>query len=141
MGNRCASKCVPFWNIPAYNHSFLNWVCSLLCSTCKQEKIIYSFEYKISFLTEVQDLSEKPRIDPEKAKEIRERAKERSLILREIKNQGSSTLDELAKATSIEKEKLFKHLITMRQFGKIAIVGERDNQLVYGLPEGEETKS
>jgi len=29
----------------------------------------------------------------------------------------------------------------MRQFGKIAIAGERDNQLVYGLPEGEETKS
>jgi len=27
----------------------------------------------------------------------------------------------------------------MRQFGKIAIAGERDNQLVYGLPEGEET--
>ena len=86
-------------------------------------------------------MSERPRIDPKKAKEMQERAKERSLILREIKNQGSSTLDELAKATSIEKEKLFKHLITMRQFGKIAIVGERDNQLVYGLPEGEETKS
>ena len=89
----------------------------------------------------VQDLSEKPRIDPEKAKQMQERAKERSLILRAIKNQGPLTLDELVKATSMEKEKLFKHLIAMRQFRKIAITGERDNQLVYSLPEGEETKS
>jgi len=86
-------------------------------------------------------LSEKSKIAPEKAKEMQERAKERSLILREIKNQGPSTLDELAKVTGIEKEKLFRHIIAMRQFGKIAIAGERDNQLVYGLPEGEETKS
>jgi len=86
-------------------------------------------------------MSEKPKIAPEKAKEMQQRAKERSLILKEIKNQGPSTLDELAKATRMEKEKLFKHIIAMRQFGKIAIAGERDNQLVYGLPEGEETKS
>ena len=86
-------------------------------------------------------VAEKPRIEPEKAKEMQERAKERSLILREIKNQGPSTLDELAKATGMDKEKLFKHIIAMRQFGKIAIAGERDNQLVFGLPEGEEIKS
>jgi len=86
-------------------------------------------------------MSEKPKIDPEKAKEMQERAKERSHILKEIKNQGPLTLDELSKTTGIDKEKLFKHIIAMRQFGKIAIAGERDNQLVYGLPEGEETKS
>jgi len=84
-------------------------------------------------------VSEKPKIAPEKQKEMQDRAKERSLILKEIKNQGPSTLDELAKVTGIDKEKLFKHIIAMRQFGKIAIAGERDNQLVYGLPEGEET--
>ena len=84
-------------------------------------------------------MAEKQRIAPEKAKEMQERAKQRSLIIREVKNKGPSTLDELAKATGIEKEKLFKHIIAMRQFGKIAITGERDNQLVYGLPEGEET--
>jgi predicted transcriptional regulator len=82
--------------------------------------------------------AEKPRVDPEKAKEMQERAKERSLILKEIKSQGALTLDELSKATGIDREKLFKHIIAMRQFGKIAITGERDNQLVYGLPEGEE---
>ena len=82
-------------------------------------------------------MAEKPKIELEKAKEMQERAKERSLILREIKKQGPSTLDELAKATGMDREKLFKHLIAMRQFGKIAIAGERDNQLVYGLPEGE----
>lgn len=84
-------------------------------------------------------MSEKPKISPERQKEMQERAKERSLILKELKNQGPSTLDELSKVTCIEKEKLFRHMIAMRQFGKIAITGERDDQLVYGLPEGEET--
>lgn len=84
-------------------------------------------------------MSERPKLAPEKAKEMQERAKERNLILKEMKNIGPSTLDELSKATGIEREKLFKHVIAMRQFGKIAIRGERDNQLVYGLPEGEET--
>jgi predicted transcriptional regulator len=82
-------------------------------------------------------MAEKPKISPEKAKEMQERSRERSLILKEIKGQGPQTLDELAKTTGIEKEKLFKHIIAMRQFGKVAITGERDNQLVYGLPEGE----
>lgn len=83
--------------------------------------------------------SEKPKLSPERAKEIQERARERNLIIKEIKNNGASTLDELSKVTGIDKEKLFKHIIAMRQFGKIAITGERDNQLVYGLPEGAET--
>jgi len=82
-------------------------------------------------------LAEKPRIAPEKVKEIQERTKERNRILMEIKNQGPSTIDELAKVTGIDKEKLFKHMIAMRQFGIVVIAGERDNQLVYDLPEGE----
>ena len=84
-------------------------------------------------------MSEKPRTDPKKTKEMQERTRERNLIIREMKNQGSLTVEELSKTTGIEKSKLRKHLIAMRQFGKIAIAGERDNQLVYGLPEGEET--
>jgi len=80
-------------------------------------------------------MSEKPRISQEKAKEMQERAKERSLILKEIKSTGPSTIDELAKVTGMEKSVLLKNLIAMRQFGKISVVGERDNQLVYGLPE------
>lgn len=86
-------------------------------------------------------MAEKPKISPEKAKEMQERAKERSLILKEIKNQGPLTLDELSKTTGIDREKLFRHVIAMRQFGKIAIAGERNNQLEYGLPEGEESGS
>lgn len=85
-------------------------------------------------------MAEKPRVAPEKAKEMQERVKERNIILKGIKERGPSTLDELSKATGIDREKLFKHVIAMRQFGKLAIAGERDNQLVYGLPEGEETK-
>ena len=84
-------------------------------------------------------MAEKPTISPEMAKELQDRAKQRSQILKEIKNQGPLTLDELSKTTGIDREKLFKHIIAMRQFGKIAIAGERDNQLVYGLPEGEES--
>ena len=81
-------------------------------------------------------MAEKPKISPEKAKEMQERSRERSLILNQLKDQGPQTLDELSKVTGIGKEKLFKHMIAMRQFGKIAIAGERDNQLVYSLPEG-----
>jgi len=83
----------------------------------------------------VKALSEKPRVDTEKAKEMQERARERNLILQEMKNHGPSTIDELSKATSMEKSKLLMHLIAMRQFGKVLIMGERDNQLVYGLPQ------
>lgn len=79
-------------------------------------------------------MSTKPRVDPEKTKAMQERTKERNLIVQAMKNQGSMTVEELSKTTSIEKPKLLKHLIAMRQFGKILIVGERNSQLVYGLP-------
>jgi len=82
-------------------------------------------------------MSVKPKISPETAKLMQERTKERSLILNQLKTNGPMTLDELTKITGMERERLFKHMIAMRQFGKIAITGERDNQLVYGLPEGE----
>jgi len=80
-------------------------------------------------------LSQKSRIAPEKAKEIQERNRERNLIVQGIRNQGPLTVDELSKVTGMEKSKLLGHLIAMRQFGKIFIVGERDDQLVYGMPE------
>ncbi len=80
-------------------------------------------------------MSEKPRLDPEKVKELQERTRERNLILKVIKDHGPSTVDELSKATSMEKSKLVKHLVAMRIFGKVAVVGERDSQLVYSLPE------
>ena len=79
-------------------------------------------------------MSEKPRVDLEKTKTMQERTKERNLIIQGMKNQGSLTVDELSKITGIEKSRLLKHLIAMRQFGKVLIVGERNNQLVYGLP-------
>jgi predicted transcriptional regulator len=81
-------------------------------------------------------MAEKPKISPERAKEMQERNRERALILNHIKGQGPQTLDELSKVTGIDKEKLFKHMIAMRQFGKVAIAGEKDNQLIYSLPEG-----
>ncbi len=85
-------------------------------------------------------MSEKPKISPERQKEMQERAKERNLIIKGLKEQGPLTLDELVKVTGMDRERLFKHMIAMRQFGKVAIAGERDDQLVYGLPEGSETE-
>jgi predicted HTH transcriptional regulator len=79
-------------------------------------------------------LSAMPRVDPEKTKVMQERTRERNLIVQAMKNHGSMTVEELSKITGIEKPKLLKHLIAMRQFGKVLIVGERNSQLVYGLP-------
>jgi predicted ArsR family transcriptional regulator len=79
-------------------------------------------------------LSEKLKISPEKAKEMQERSKERNLIVEAMKSHGSSTVEELSKATGIEKSRVLRHLIAMRAFGKVQIAGERDNQLVYSLP-------
>ena len=80
-------------------------------------------------------LSEERKTDPKKAKEMQERTRERNLIVREMKNQRSLTVEELSKTTGIEKSKLLKHLIAMSQFGKVQVVGERGNQLVYRLAE------
>jgi predicted ArsR family transcriptional regulator len=82
----------------------------------------------------VKILSEKAKVDPEKTKAMQERNKERNLIVQGLKNHGSLTVEELSKITCIEKPKLLKHLIAMRQFGKVLVVGERNNQLMYGLP-------
>jgi predicted ArsR family transcriptional regulator len=73
-------------------------------------------------------------MSPEKAKEIQERNKERNLIVQALKNQGSSTVEEIAKTTGIEQSRVLRHLIAMRAFGKVQIEGDRDNQIVYCLP-------
>lgn len=77
----------------------------------------------------------KPTISPEKAKEIQERARERNIILVELINRGSSTIGELSRAIGMEKSKLLRHLTAMRQDGKVSVVGERDDQPVYGFTE------
>lgn len=78
-------------------------------------------------------MTEKPKISPEKSREMQERNKERNLITKEIKARGASTVEELSNATGIEKSKLLRHLIAMRAFGKVQIVGDRDNQILYNL--------
>jgi Fic family protein len=96
--------------------------------------VLYTAFAWVSFPGEVEALSEKPRVDPQKTKEMQERNKERSLIVQEMKNRGSLTVEDLSKTVGIEKSKILKHLIAMRQFGKVQVVGERDNQLVYCIP-------
>jgi predicted ArsR family transcriptional regulator len=82
-------------------------------------------------------LYEKPKVDPQRTKEIQERNRERNLIVQEMKSHGSLTVEDLSKKVDLEKSKILKHLIAMRQFGKVQVVGERDNQLVYDLPKKE----
>jgi predicted ArsR family transcriptional regulator len=84
-------------------------------------------------------LSEKLKVDPQKTREMQERNKERSLIVQEMKSRGSLTVEDLSKTVGIEKAKILKHLIAMMQFGKVQVVGERDNQLVYSLPKQQKT--
>jgi hypothetical protein len=81
----------------------------------------------------VKNLPKKSSISPEKANEIQEREKERTQILIGMENRGPSTISELSAATGIEKSKLLKHLTAMRQFGKVEIVSERDNQPIFDL--------
>jgi predicted ArsR family transcriptional regulator len=76
-------------------------------------------------------------MSPEKAKEMQERNKERNLIIQAIKKDGSSTVEKISNATGIEKWRVLRHLIAMRAFGKVQIVGDRDNQLVYSLLKGD----
>jgi predicted ArsR family transcriptional regulator len=78
-------------------------------------------------------LTEKLKISPEKSREVQERNKERNLIIQEIKSHGASTVEGLSNATGIEKSKVLRHLIAMRAFGKVQIVGDRDHQILYNL--------
>jgi predicted transcriptional regulator len=96
--------------------------------------IFISFFYEVSRQEELNIVSEKPKIDPARAKEMQERNRERGLIVREIKSQGPLTIDELSKATGLEKSRLLRHVIAMRQFGKLQVVGERNEQLTYDVP-------
>ncbi|MFB0502143.1 MAG: hypothetical protein ACETVP_06685 [Candidatus Bathyarchaeia archaeon] len=77
--------------------------------------------------------SKKRKIDKEKLKPIYERRKIRELIIKELKVRGPLTIPELSKATGMETDKVVMHMIALRQFGHISIVGEKDDQLIYAL--------
>lgn len=83
-------------------------------------------------------MSNKAPVDPKKTREMQERTKERNSILQAIKSHGPATIEELSKTTGLEKTTLVKHLIAMKQFGKVSIVGQRNNEFIYGLPSGSE---
>jgi len=77
--------------------------------------------------------SKKRKIDKEKLKPIYERREIRELIIKELRAQGPSTIPELSKTTGMETDKLVMHIIALRQFGHVSIVGEKDDQLLYAL--------
>lgn len=77
--------------------------------------------------------NKKRKIDKEKLKPIYERRKERGLIINELRARGPLTIPELSKATELEPHKVLMYLIALRQFGKVDIVDEKGDQLVYAL--------
>lgn len=84
-------------------------------------------------------MSQAAKISPEKTREMQERTKERNLIIQQLKAHGPSTVNELSKTVGMDKAKLLKHLVAMRQFGKVVVLGERDEQLIYCLPKEEKS--
>ena len=78
--------------------------------------------------------SKKRKIDRAKLEPIHKRQEERGLIIKELKNHPS-TIPEISKATGLETSKVFKHMVAMMQFGKVTVIGERGDQLVYALSE------
>jgi len=77
--------------------------------------------------------SKKRKVDKKKLKPIYERRKKRGLIINELRARGPLTIPELSKATGLEAHKVLMYLIALRQFGKVDIVDEKDDQLVYAL--------
>ncbi len=82
--------------------------------------------------------SKKRKIDKEKLKPIHERRKTRGLLIKELRTRGPLTIPELSKATGMETDKVVMHMIALRQFGRISIVGEKDDQLIYALSSQQE---
>ena len=77
--------------------------------------------------------SKKRKVDKEKLKPIYKRRKKRGLIINELRARGPLTIPELSKATGLEAHAVLVYLIALRQFGKVDIVDEKDDQLVYAL--------
>ncbi len=77
--------------------------------------------------------SRKRKVDKEKLKPIYERRKKQGFIINALRAQGPLTIPELSKTTGLEAHKVLMYLIALRQFGKVDIVEEKDDQLVYAL--------
>lgn len=76
---------------------------------------------------------ERRKIDRDKLKPIYDRNKERGSIINALKNRGPSTISELTEATGLQIEKVLSHIIALRQFGRITVVGEKEYEFVYAL--------
>lgn len=71
-------------------------------------------------------MSQKARkIDKSKLEPIHALQRERRLIIKELEAQGPMTIPELSRTTELETESVFKHIIALKQLGRIRIVGEK----------------
>lgn len=74
--------------------------------------------------------SRERKIDKSKLEPIRKRQEERGLIIKKLKNHPS-TIPEISKVTGLEPSEVFRHIVALMQFGKVTVVGQREDQLVY----------
>ncbi len=82
----------------------------------------------------------KQTIDEAKLKAIRDRNRERGLILKELRNRSPLTIEELSEATNLPKTKVLGHIIALRQFGRVTTVGEKGDWFLYALSEIKEVE-
>jgi len=77
------------------------------------------------------------RLDEDQVRLIQKRRRERSLILKQLKSRGPSTIPELAEATGFRTDEVLQHMISLMQFRQVAIVGEKGDHPLYDLSEKE----
>jgi len=82
----------------------------------------------------------KQKVDEAKLKAIRDRNRERGLVLKELRNRSPLTIEELSEATNLPKAKVLQHIIALRQFGRVTTVGEKGDWFLYALTEIKEVK-
>jgi len=97
-------------------------------------------QLKVKVISMSEKLGEKRIVDEVKLKAIRDRNRERGLILKELRNRSPLTIEELSEATNLPKTTVLDHIIALRQFGRITTVGERGDWFLYALSETKEVE-
>jgi len=95
---------------------------------------------KVKVISMSEKIRQKPTIDETKLKPIRDRNRERGLILKELRNRSPLTIEELSEATNLPKTRVLDHIIALRQLGRVATVGEKGDWFLYALSEIKEVE-
>ena len=72
-------------------------------------------------------------IDKEKLAPIYALQRERRLVTKELETKGSLTIPEISRATGLPSEIVFRHMVALRQSGRVEITGEKEGFATFGL--------